>query len=142
VAVAGLVLVGSEVLLIRDWWRKRETPLIAMGIMPPELPVLQPRGQEKTAELRILPNLKYVSLPLLVTDVATRYIIEVQQEGVALWRQEQTEPVASDGQPVVEVKIPTAILKDGAEYIVAWQGLSKLSREEPKQIRYRVVYAH
>jgi hypothetical protein len=143
-AAAALLLIAffvTEVSLIRQWYRTRGTPLVAMGTMPPKLRVLSGRGAGESIELLVRRDLGYVTIALAVSDTNTEYIVEVQQKGVALWRQERTQPASLDGTAVITALIPVSILADGQEYIIAWQNAKSIADTEPNTARYRIKSA-
>jgi hypothetical protein len=137
VVIIAALLVTAEVYLIRDWQGRRDAPLIAMGELTPKLRVETARGAD-VDELQVRSDAKYVVLLLAVSDLNSKYIVELHSSGKALWRQEGTPAAVVDGEPVISVLLPTSILKAGQEYIVAWQSSTALPTAAPSQARYRI----
>lgn len=143
--LAAVVLIGFSVLevgLIRQWWRSRDMPLVATGRMSPKLQVLSGRGADSTNELVIRPELAHVTVLLSAPRTNDEYVVEVQKNGQALWRQERVKPTVLNGETVLNITIPAAIFKEESEYVVAWQMSASLGTSVPNTAHYRVKSAH
>ena len=138
VAVAAmlLALVGSQTWLLREWWSRRDAPIVTTGLMDPKISLLSSRGAKAPTDLVIKQAAALVSLNLAVPTIGGMFIVELQKNGKALWREEHITPATYAGETVLSVQIPAANFRGGEEYRIVWT--IENGSKEPAYTTYRV----